>query len=291
MTAGWTRSVAAAACSCLLLAPFTVAAQGRLNAAPDADAVERAADASALEAIQAERWDDALTATLQLVARVERPAYLTRLADIYHHLHRPADEIAAWERFMAIAPEPARACPMIGRAYRGLGEFEHAVDAFARCLASEPGNVTLVYFLGLGHEWAGALAHAREIYERAIAMAPPGYDYEVSIARLDLHQGNLTAARDRAVAVLARVPAHVEGALVAGLAEQRAGRRQDARRFLELAARLSPEYFDVRLALGILDYTDSRTASARGHFEAAFLADPSRRAEVQPWLDRTAGPK
>ncbi|MEZ5291283.1 MAG: tetratricopeptide repeat protein [Vicinamibacterales bacterium] len=280
-----------AACALLLLVPGAIAAQPRPHANQGADGVERAADAAALAAIQAERWDDALTATLQLVARTERPAYVARLAEVYGHMHRPADEIAAWERFMAIAPEPARACPMIGRAYRGLGEFEHAVDAFARCLASEPDNVTLVYFLGLGHEWAGQLPEARVIYERAIAMAPPGYDYEVSIARLDLHQGNLAAARDRAVAVLAKVPAHVEGALVAGLAEQRAGRRQEARRFLELAARLSPEYFDVRLALGILDYTDSRTAPARGHFEAAFLADPSRRAEVQPWLDRTARPK
>lgn len=96
---------------------------------------------------------------------------------------------------------------------------------------------------------------------------------------------------NRAVAGLAHVPTHIEGALVAGLAEQRADHRPEARRSLELAASLAPEYFDVRLALGILDDTESRVSQARGHVEAAFLADPARRIEVQPWLDRTAGPK
>ena len=97
--------------------------------------------------------------------------------------------------------------------------------------------------------------------------------------------------RDRAAAVLAQVPTHTEGALVAGLAEQRAGHKAGARKYLELAAQLAPEYFDVRLALGILDYTESHVSAARAHFEAAFLSDPARRAEVQPWLDRTIAPK
>jgi tetratricopeptide (TPR) repeat protein len=264
-----------------------VAAPTMLVSQPTFD--ERTFDARSLRAVEAEQWDDALALTLELVARTaERPEYLARLASIYNHMHRAADETATWERFMDVSPSPQVACPALGRAYRGLGQYDQAIDAFARCLAADPTDVKFVYYLGLGFEWAGRLSEARQQYARAITMAPPGYDYEVSIARLDLHQGHLSAARDRAAAVLAAVPTHVEGALVAGLAEQRAGRRRAARQFLEQAAALSPEYFDVRLALGILDYTDSRNSAARSHFEAAFLADPARRAEVQPWLDRTA---
>jgi tetratricopeptide (TPR) repeat protein len=149
----------------------------------------------------------------------------------------------------------------------------------------------LVYYVGLGYEWAGEFGRAREFYGRAITMAPPGFEARVSLARVDLHQSALTAARDGAVAVLAQVPTHVEAALVAGLAEQRAGHRPEARKYLELATKLSPEYFDVRLAIGILEYSENHLAEARGHFEAAFLSDPGRRADVQPWLDRTAPPK
>ena len=256
---------------------------------PRSAADEAARDAASLAAVGRESWDDALRHTLDLIARYdERPAYLARLAGIYDAMHRPAGEIAAWQRFIAVSPEPWRACPRLGRVYRGLGQFDLAVATFTRCLQARPDDPQLVYYAGLGYEWAGQLATARDYYTRAAAMSPPGLDYQVSIARLDLHQGRLAAAHHRAAAVLAQMPTHTEGALVAGLAEQRAGHRPEARRYLELAATLSPEYFDVRLALGILDYTESRLSAARGHFEAAFLSDPSRRAEVQPWLDRTA---
>jgi tetratricopeptide (TPR) repeat protein len=250
---------------------------------------ERTADAAAIRAVDAEQWEDALARALALVQQFgERPAYLARLATIYNRLHRPADEVAQWERFMTVAPRPSQACPALGKAYRGLGQYEEAISAFTRCLASDPESALLVYYLGLGYEWAGDFGQARQTYSRAATMAPPGYEPRVALARVNLHENALTAARDGAASVLAQVPTHVEAALVAGLAEQRAGRRMEARRYLELAARLSPEYFDVRLALGILEFSEDHVPAARGHFEAAFLADPGRRADVQPWLDRTA---
>ncbi len=290
------RAVALSLLTLLLAAPADARAQATAvtaplaapAAAPRSPDDERARDAASLQAVKTEAWDDALALTLDLLERYgERPDVLERLAGIYNRMHRATDETAVWERFMRVSPHPDRACPMVGRAYRGLGQYDAAIDAFQRCLAADPASVKLVYFAGLGYEWAGQLPAARQYYRRAVAMAPPAHDYEVSLARLDLHEGNLREARDRAAAVLAQVPTHTEGALVAGLAEQRAGHKAGARKYLELAAQLAPEYFDVRLALGILDYSDSRVSQARGHFEAAFLSDPSRRAEVQPWLDRT----
>lgn len=249
-------------------------------------------DTASIRAVDDERWDDALALTLDLVGcHGEDAASLSRLAQIYNRMHRPTDEAATWERYMAIAPRPALACPMIGKAYRGLGQYEHAIDAFERCLATDEKNPMLVYYLGLGYEWAGDFTPAREYYRQSIALAPPAYDSRVALARVDLHEGALTAARDGAASVFAQVPSHVEAALVAGLAEQRAGHRADARRFLARAAELSPMYFDVRLALGILDFTEGKVVDARGHFEAAFLADPARRSDIQSWLDRTAAKK
>lgn len=275
---------------CTVFAQIAAPVPAVVDAEPGPD--ERARDAEALRAVDAEQWDAALATTLDLVERYgARPDYLARLAGIYNGMHRATDETAAWVRFMTVSPHPDRACPMIGRAYRGLGQYAQAIDAFTRCLAADPTNAKLVHFLGLGYEWAGELDAARRQYTQAIVLAPPGYDFRVSMARLDLHQGALTDARDRAAAVLRHVPTHIEGALVAGLAELRSGHRAGARKYLELAAQIAPEYFDVRLALGILDYSESRMPQARGHFEAAFLSDPARRAEVQTWLDRTAGPK
>ncbi len=61
------------------------------------------------------------------------------------------------------------------------------------------------------------------------AWPPTHYDSEVGLARLQLHRNQLPDALKRAVAVLTHVPTHVDALLVAGLAEQRAGHRREAR--------------------------------------------------------------
>jgi tetratricopeptide (TPR) repeat protein len=244
------------------------------------------------EAFAAGQWAKALEPTRQLVDRFPgQHVYLARQAEIYRELGRPADEAATWELFMDQSPQPADACPFIGHAYRKLGKYDEALKAFERCYAADPGNAELVFFVALGNEWSARLDTAQEWYERAIAIAPPHYDSEVGLARLSLHRSRLDLALDHAVAVLREMPTHVDAALVAGLAEQRAGHLAEARLYLEKAVTLSENYFDVQLALGVLDYSESRHEEARRRFEIAWRLDASRRDEVQPWLDRLASVK
>lgn len=241
------------------------------------------------DAFVAEQWQEALEPTRQLVRRFPgQHVYLARLAEIYRQLGRPADEAATWEIFMDRAPLPADACPFIGHAYRKLEKYDQAVAAFERCHEADPQNAELAFFVGLGNEWATRFDAAREWYQKAIGLAPPHFDSEVGLARLHLHRNELPAALGRARAVLRHVPKHVDAALVAGLAEQRAGHRAEARGHLESAAALAEDYFDVQLALGVLDYSESKYGDARGRFEAASRLDASRLDEVRPWLDRTA---
>ena len=244
------------------------------------------------EAVGAERWTAALEPTRQLVTRNGgQDVYLARLAEIYRRLGRPADEAATWEVFMDRSPAPADACPFIGHAYRKLGKYELAVRAFERCYEADPQNAELAFFVGLGNEWASRLDTGQEWYERASSLAMPHLDSEVGLARLQLHRSRFDLALDGARAVLEQAPTHVDALLVAGLAEQRAGHRTEARIYLEKAAALSETYFDVQLALGMLDYSDSRFGEARERFAIAARLDPSRRDEVQPWLERTASAK
>jgi tetratricopeptide (TPR) repeat protein len=244
------------------------------------------------DAFAAGQWAESLEPTRQLVARFPgQHVYLARLAETYRKLGRPADEAATWETFMDRSPLPADACPFIGHAYRKLGKYDQALNAFERCYESDPRNAELAFFVGLGHEWASHFDTAEEWYERAVGIAPPHYDSEVGLARLQLHRSRLTQALRQARDVLEHVPSHVDAALVAGLAEQRAGHRAQARTYLETAAKLSADYFDVQLALGVLDYSESRYQDARGRFEIAARLDASRRDEVQPWLERTASVK
>jgi tetratricopeptide (TPR) repeat protein len=75
--------------------------------------------------------------------------------------------------------------------------------------------------------------------------------------------------------------------LFLGRAYQGAGRGEDARRVLEQALRLAPEYSDVYLLLGIRNYVDGHIELARQQFERFLDLSPERRYEVQAWLDRT----
>lgn len=257
----------------------------------DADATDALLVASR-EAYVSSRWTDALAPTQALVERFPgQHVYLARLAEIYHKLERTQDEAAAWELFMDRAPLPADACPQIGHAYRNLNKYDKALDAFMRCYQSDRTNAELAFFVGLGNEWMGKFGPAEEFYKRAIEIATTHYDSEVGLARLRLHRNQLAEALALATAVLTKVPTHVDALLVAGLAEQRAGHRPEARTHLEKAARLSAEYFDVQLALGVLDYSESNYAAARMRFETAARLDAKRREEVRPWLERTSGVK
>ena len=284
--------------------PAVTATTDRAPAAP-ADAPEGAsadtnADAAAIdgllvasrEAFVSERWQDALQPTKAVVERFPgQPVYLARLAEIYQKLERPADEAAIWELFLDRAPLPDEACPNVGYAYRKIGQYDKALNAFERCFAADTKSAELAFFVGLGNEWLTRFDPAQEYYERALTIATTHYDSEVGLARLRLHRNQLPDALKRAVAVLKHVPTHVDALLVAGLAEQRAGHRREARTYLEKAATLSTDYFDVHLALGVLDYTESRYPEARARFEMANKLDPKRAEEVRPWLERTSGVK
>ncbi|MBP7777462.1 MAG: hypothetical protein KA371_10060 [Acidobacteria bacterium] len=244
------------------------------------------------EAFSSGRWQDALEPTKAIVARFPgQHVYLARLAEIYNKLERPEDEAATWELFMDRAPLPAEACPAIGNAYRRIGKYDLALSAFERCFQTDTTNAELVFFVGLANEWLTRFGPAEEFYQRAIRIATTHLDSEVGLARLRLHRNQLAEALSRAKAVLKRSPTHVDALLVAGLAEQRAGHRGQARVFLERAVRQTDDYFDVHLALGVLDYSESRFADARKRFEIANKLDPKRNEEVQVWLERTAGVK
>jgi tetratricopeptide (TPR) repeat protein len=262
------------------------------SSSADEDAAIDALLVQSRDSFAAGQWQDALAPTKALVTRFPgQHVYVARLAEIHNKLGQPAEEAATWELFMDRAPLPADACPAIAYAYRRLGKDDDALHAFERCYASDTTNAELAFFVGLANEWLTRFQPAEEFYRKAIAIATVHYDSEVGLARLQLHRNQLGDALSRAKSVLGKVPKHVDALLVAGLAEQRGGRRREARAYLEQAVSLSRDYFDVQLALGILDYSESRYATARQRFEAAAKLDARRRDEVQPWLVRTASVK
>lgn len=242
-------------------------------------------------AFAAARYDAALQPTLELTrAFPNQQVYAERLAVIYQHLGRSADEAAAWERVVSVSPTPVDACPALPDAYvRAVGLSDTALDAFERCSAFEPKNADMLFYLARARERTGRTDLAEATYREAVRFDRTHGDSQLGIARLDLRAGRLEQAEHAAAAVLKSSPNHTDAHLVAGLSAQRRGRMSDARRHLERALALAEHYVDVHIALGVLDFREGRVVDARRHFERAVRLEPARRAEVAVWLDRTAG--
>jgi tetratricopeptide (TPR) repeat protein len=245
--------------------------------------------AASNDAYAAGRYTDALEATSRLVARFPaQQVYAERLARILGKLNRAGDEAAAWERVIDASPTPVDACPAIGDAYARAGERQKSIEAFERCVSFDPRNSELLFFLGRAYESTGRTADALDRYTRAAALDASNADVELGLARLALRENRVAEAGRAAAAVLARFPSNADALLLAGLAAEREGRSQDARGYLERALAAAEGYVDVHIALGRVDAAAGRRAEARRHFERALELDPSRRAEIAVWLERTA---
>ena len=122
------------------------------------------------DAYIAGRYADALEPTSRLVARFPlQQAYAERLAHIFGKLNRPADEAAAWERFIDTSPTPIDACPAIGDAYARAGQPQKSLEALQRCVSFDPRNSEQLFFLGRAYEHAGRTADAMARYSEAAA--------------------------------------------------------------------------------------------------------------------------
>jgi DNA-binding winged helix-turn-helix (wHTH) protein/tetratricopeptide (TPR) repeat protein len=114
--------------------------------------------------------------------------------------HREPEAIEQYEQILRIAPDDAKTYIEMATAYKGLGEFQKAVDAYSRAFRLEPGwltsgNINREYGFTLV-----ALGQDEKAVQAFTAMlAKPGTQAGGlrSLALLDLYHGRYAAARQR----------------------------------------------------------------------------------------------
>ena len=252
------------------------------------DAEVDAALVASREAFSAGQFEQALAPTEQLVARFPtQHVYLERLAFIYHALGRYRDEATAWHRFMERSPTPWDACPAVAAAHAADRDPAGAMAAYETCWETTPWNPEAAFFLAREHERNGDAERATALYRRAIEIDAAHADSQLGLARLSLHASRFDEASANALAVVEQFPDHADAHLILAQAAQRTGDEARARQHFQETLRIEERYFDAHVGLGILEFTEQRASAARQHFERALSLDPSRRAEVTAWLDRT----
>lgn len=241
------------------------------------------------KAFDMRNWEPALEPTSALVERFpDQQVFAERLARIYAALDRPAEEAAAWERFLRVSPTPEDACPAVAEAYYRAGVHARSLAASIRCRDFDPLSGELNYYLGRAYERAGQPDEARAAYEEALRVEPPHVDTRVALAGLLLRRGQAKQALDVIQVSVPDNPDNADVLLLVGIAYQRLGQRAAARQALEHAVALSPDYADIHLVLGVLEFSEGRLTNARRRFEQVSQLDPSRR-DVDVWLARTKG--
>ncbi len=226
--------------------------------------------------IAAGKWPEAL-APMKILADAY-PAnhiYSAHLAEIYQHLKQPANEAAAWERFVATSPNAYEACPRLGGAYREAHDLPKAIDAFERCLTFDPDNPDMQFYAAHAAEWKDDWATAERLYRTTAAIDPKNMDVQLGLGRVALHAGRYDDARAIADHVLL-VQEDADAALLAGMATFRAGKRAEARRYFERGLNIADGAADLHYVMGLLEEREGHASAARQQFERALALDPER---------------
>jgi tetratricopeptide (TPR) repeat protein len=119
------------------------------------------------------RYAEALPVAMELQqAYPKEPLVAFWIAQVHHGLNHPSAEADAWERYMALSPAPAEACPSLPLAYVQMHRPEKALSSYERCAELAPDDVDVLIDVGKAYAEAGRRDRARAAFERAAILDP-----------------------------------------------------------------------------------------------------------------------
>jgi len=155
-------------------------------------------------------------------------------------LGRSGEAIAEYERAFALNPRRLDAPNSLAVLAAERGDWEEAVTRYRQALEIDPGFVDLRRSLGEALLALGRREEARREWTVAAGLAPAAGLVLADLALLDLEEGTLQPAEDRALAAVRARPDLPETHMALGLVSRALRRRDRALASFETAARLFP---------------------------------------------------
>jgi len=156
-------------------------------------------------------------------------------------LGRTDEAVAEYERAFALNPRRLDAPNSLAVLAAERGDWEEAVMRYRQALEIDPGFVDLRRSLGEALLALGRKEEARREWMTAAGLAPAAGLVLADLALLDLEEGALQAAEDRALAGVRARPDLGETHMALALVSRALRRRDRALASFEAAARLFPE--------------------------------------------------
>lgn len=139
------------------------------------------------------------------------------------------------EKALVKDPGQLRAGIPLAVLYLKRGQAKQAVEVAEAVAKREPGNAAALNLLGVARAASGDAAGARKAYERAAELDATFAAPQLNLAKLDLQENKIDQARTRLQRLLKDRPKNTEVMLELATAEERAGRLEEAGRWLERA--------------------------------------------------------
>ncbi|MBS0346800.1 MAG: PEP-CTERM system TPR-repeat protein PrsT [Proteobacteria bacterium] len=147
-------------------------------------------------------------------------------------------------------PRQINVASALSTLYLRRGDHRAALQVAETLVKGLPGEGLAYNLLGAVQAASGRPVEARNAYLKAVALAPGLVPAQLNLARMDVAEERLDAARQRLTALLARQPQHVQAMTELARVEQRAGRIGAAQTLLEQAWAKAPG--DVQVGLELL---------------------------------------
>ncbi len=208
----------------------------------------------------------------------ERARALAALGQAYLEAGRRAEAEKAFDQAILYAPANPDLRVAIARAWLGSDAKEdqaRALAVLARAVELAPDLPQVHSALGRAQEKTGDLAAAEISYERALRLEPSYRYARRRLLRMALARRDFSRARAESERLLRDAPEVPEHHFLAGLAAEREGRRDEARRHYQQAVqRAGGAYPEAWLNLGVLEKNARNWDKSRAAYQKALQLRP-----------------
>ena len=171
-------------------------------------------------------------------------------------------------------PQSAILFNIQGAVLKGLGQLDHAIEAYNKALAIKPDYAEAYYNMGVTLQDQGKLEEAIEAYNKALAIKPDYADayYNMGVTLQD--QGKLEEAIEAYNKALAIKPDYAEAYNNMGNALQEQGKLEEAIEAYNKALAIKPDYAEAYYNMGVTLQDQGKLEEAIEAYNKALAIKP-----------------
>lgn len=172
-----------------------------------------------------------------------------------------------------LSPNDPALLRLLGISMMKNGRYAEAGESFSRSLQLSPDDGSVKTFLALSHLQAGNNEDAVEGLQKALSTDPSSVRPGLMLALVLLRERKFKEAKEVAQEVAKRMPGDATPYNILGAAKWGLGDAAGARKDLESAIGIDPNYFDAQINLAKIDLREGKVEAAKARYNSMLEQD------------------